>query len=133
MNIKKLVNSCIMCKDPNKPLLTPTATPNYPGHSNHIDLFSTETHCVLVAINKFTKFDQAKIIPSKSVEDIRQLLRNILLFFCVPKNVVIDNEGALRSVSLTAMMEDDLKIKIFRAVPYKSEVEIMQCLKKEGL
>lgn len=147
--IKKLVNQCSICKankydrHPNKPHINATPIPNYPGHTVHIDIFSTEKHLVLTAIDKFTKFIKTQILQSRSAQDIRQPLRDILFSFCIPENVVIDNEGALRSISLTTMMEDELQIKVYKTPPYKSEVngqierphstltEIMRCLREE--
>ena len=73
--IKTLVSRCTICKEnkydrhPNKPLLNPTPIPNYPEHTVHIDIFSTEKQLVLTAVDKFTKFTRAKIIPSRSIED----------------------------------------------------------------
>lgn len=148
--IRTLVNRCVTCKEnkydrhPNKPHLNHTPIPSYPGNILHIDIFSTEKYLVLTAVDKFTKFAQAKIISSRSIEDIKKPLRDILFYFCVPEVVVIDNEKALNSASITSMLEDDLQIKIFKTPPYKSEVngqverfhstlsEIMRCLKSEG-
>lgn len=148
--IKSIVKRCCTCKvnkydrHPNKPLLNATPIPAYAGHTIHIDLFSTEGHRVLTAVDKFSKFAQAKIIASKSIEDIKQPLTDLLFFYCVPEIVVIDNEGALRSASITSLLEDDLKIRIYKTPPYKSEIngqverwhstltEIMRCLKEEG-
>lgn len=148
--IKRLVNQCKTCKEnkydrhPNKPILHPTPIPEYPGHTVHIDIFSTEKHLVLTAIDKLTKLAQTRIVKSRSIEDIRQPLRDILFFFSVPINIVVDNEKSLNSASITSMMEDELRINIFKTPPYKSEVngqierfhstlsEIMRCLKSDG-
>lgn len=51
--IKKLVKNCHTCKQnkyerhPNKPILEPTPIPNYPGHTVHLDIFSTEKILIL--------------------------------------------------------------------------------------
>lgn len=95
--MKALVTRWATCKEnkydrhPNKPHMKPTPFPNYPGQTLHIDIFSTEKQLVLTAVNKFTKFAQTKIISSRSIEDIRRPLRDILFFFCVPEVVVIYN------------------------------------------
>lgn len=148
--IKRIVQRCVTCKEskydrhPNKPFINATPIPTYPGHTIHLDLFSTEKHRVLTAVDKFTKYAVAKPVSSKSVEDLKNPLLDVLFFFCVPENVVIDNEGALRSGSLTALMEEELHIKIYKTPPYQSEVngqverfhstltEIMRCLKRDG-
>lgn len=149
--IRFFVKRCTVCKEnkydrhPNNQVINPTPIPNYPGHILHIDIYSTESKLVLTAIDKFTKLAFCKPIKSKSVEDIKQPLRDILFFFSVPEVVVIDNEKSLNSNSLVSMMEDSLKIKIFRTPPYKSEVngqierfhstlsELMRCLKSDGV
>lgn len=149
--IRFFVKRCTVCKEnkydrhPNNQVINPTPIPNYPGHILHIDIYSTQGKLVLTAIDKFTKLAFCKPIKSKSVEDIKQPLRDILFFFSVPEVVVIDNEKSLNSNSLVSMMEDSLKIKIFRTPPYKSEVngqierfhstlsELMRCLKSDGV
>lgn len=149
--IRVIVKRCTVCqgnkydRHPNKPNLNPTPIPNYPGHTLHLDIYSTESKLILTAIDKLSKLAFCKPIKSKAVEDIRQPLRDILFFFSVPETVVIDNERSLNSSSITSMMEDELKIKIFRTPPYRSEVngqverfhstlsEIMRCLKTSGI
>lgn len=147
--IKFHVKRCNTCKEnkydrhPNNQVLQPTPIPNYPGHTLHLDIYSTEGKLVLTGIDKLTKLAYCKLIKSRAIEDIRQPLRDILFFFNVPEVVVIDNEKSLNSASITSMMEDGLRIQIFRAPPYKSEVngqierfhstltEIMRCLKAD--
>lgn len=149
--IKQLVKQCTTCRQnkydrhPNNPVLKPTPIPQYPGHTLHIDIYSTEKHLVLTALDKFTKFAQARILKSRAIEDVRKPLREILFFFGVPKSVVIDNERSLNSASIVFMMEDQLKINIFRTPSYRSEAngqverfhstlsEIMRCLKTDGI
>lgn len=144
--IKFLIKRCVTCKEnkyerhPNNQIIEATPIPSYPGHTLHIDIFSTEKKLVLTAIDKFTKLAFCKVIKSRAIEDIKQPLRDILFFFSVPEVVIIDNEKALNSKSIMSMMEDGLKIKVFKTPPYKSEVngqierfhstlaEIMRCL-----
>lgn len=147
--IKRIVKNCRTCKEnkyerhPNKPTLEPTPIPKYPGHTVHFDIFSTEKVLVLTAICKLTKFAKTKIIQSRAITDIRQPLREMIFSFGVPENIVIDNERALNSASITSMIEDELGIRIYKTPPYKSEVngqierfhstlsEIMRCIKTE--
>lgn len=148
--VKEIVKQCETCKEnkydrhPNNPILKHTPIPEYPGHILHIDIYSTEKHLVLTALDKFTKFAQTKLLKSRAIEDVRKPLRELLFFFGVPKHVVIDNEKSLNSASITFMMEDQLKIKVFKSPSYKSEVngqverfhstlsEIMRCLRLDG-
>jgi Reverse transcriptase (RNA-dependent DNA polymerase)/RNase H-like domain found in reverse transcriptase/Integrase zinc binding domain len=149
--IRRLTKQCSICKEnkydrfPNHPKINSTPIPTYPGHIIHIDIFSTEKNLVLTAIDKFTKFAQARIIKSRSIEDVKKPLREILFYFGGPEIVVIDNEKSLNSNSVKFMMESELKIKVFTTPPYKSEVngqverfhstlsEIMRCLKAEDI
>ena len=149
--MKQLIKQCTVCKEnkydrhPNNQVLIPTPIPSYPGHTVHIDIYSTEGHLVLTLIDKFTKLARAAIINSRSIEDIRRPLRDLLFFFAIPQFVVIDNEKSLNSASIKSMMENELKITIYTVPPYKSEVngqierfhstltEIMRCLKTDGV
>lgn len=136
-----------MCKEgkydrhPTNPEITETPIPEFPGHTIHIDIFSTEQKLVLTAIDKFSKLAQAKIINSKAIEDIKKPLHDILFYFGVPQYVIMDNEKSFNSATITFIMKDQLCIEIFKAPPYKSSVngqierfhstlaEIMRCLK----
>lgn len=149
--IKFHVKRCTNCKEnkydrhPNNQIINPTPIPSHPGHTLHIDIYSTEGNLVLTAIDKFTKLAYCRPIKSRAIEDIKQPLRDVLYFFNIPENVVIDNEKSLNSASIVSMMADGLKIKIFKTPPYKSEVngqierfhstlsEIMRCLKSDGV
>lgn len=144
------MKQCTTCKEnkyerhPNNPILKPTPLPEYPGHTLHIDIYSTERRLILTAVDKFSKFAQARILKTKATEDVRGPLREILFFFGVPVNVVTDGEKSLNSESITFMMKDQLQINVYRTPAYKSQVngqverfhstltEIMRCLKKDG-
>lgn len=149
--IKQITKLCSTCKKskyerhPNIPKLGETPLPKYPGHTIHIDIFSTERHLVLTAIDKFTKFAITKNIASKAIEDIRRPLREILFQFGVPECVVIDNEKSFNSESILFMLKEELNINVFTTPPYKSSVngqverfhstltEIMRCLKPKAI
>lgn len=144
-----IVKQCQICKEekydrhPTNPEIKETPIPEFPGHTVHIDIYSTEKHLVLTAIDKFSKLAQGRIIKSKSIEDIKKPLHDILFYYGVPKVVVVDNEKSLNSASIIFMMQDQLGIKIFKTPPYKSSVngqverfhstlaEIMRCIKKK--
>lgn len=148
--IKKIVKQCTTCKQnkyerhPNNPVLKPTPLPEYPGHTVHLDIYCTEKRLILTALDKFSKFAQARILKSKAIEDVRGPLRELLFFFGVPVSVVTNGEKSLNSASITFMMEDQLNINVYRTPAYKSQVngqverfhstltEIMRCLKMDG-
>lgn len=99
--LRTYIKMCHVCNEnkydrhPNKIIISKTPIPKYPGHTLHIDIYSTEKNLVLTAIDKLTKLAQGKIIKSRAVEDIRRPLRDLLFFFNVPEAVVMDNEPAL--------------------------------------
>ena len=147
--IKRITKMCKVCKEnkydrhPNDTKLGATPLPEYPGHTVHIDIFSTDRHKVLTSIDKFSKLAVVKTVEGKSIENIRKPLRDIIFYFGVPKAIVFDNEKTFSSQPIKFMLENEFNIKIFTAPPYKSEVngqierfhstlsEIMRCLKHE--
>lgn len=147
--IKNIVKACKICKEnkyerhPNHMKINSTPMPTFPGHTIHIDIFSTDKYKVLTAIDKFTKFAVAKVLNGKSIENIRKPLREIIFYFGVPKSVIFDNEKSFNSQTIRFMLENELNIQVFTAPPYKSEVngqierfhstlaEIMRCLRGE--
>lgn len=148
--IKNITSSCKICKEnkydrhPNKILLQETPIPLFPGQIIHIDIFMTEGKVILTAIDKFSKFAQARILKSRSVEDVKEPLRDLLLSFGMPETIVMDNEKSFNSVAVIFMLENQYNIKVFKIPPYSSSVngqierfhstlaEIMRCLKTQN-
>ena len=147
--IKAITKLCRTCKEnkydrhPNNPKLEATPLPNYPGQTIHIDIFSTDKQKVLTSIDKFSKLVAIRKIEGKSIECIKNPLRELIFYYGVPKNIVFDNEKSFNSHSIKFMLENEFKINIFTAPPYTSEVngqiervhstlaEIMRFLKQE--
>lgn len=121
--IRSKINLCQTCKvnkydrHPNKTDLQETPIPTFPGHTIHIDIYITNKHHILTAIDKFSKYALAKLINSRSMEDIRKPLRDMLFYFGVPKSVIMDNEKSFNSASILFMMKDELKIDVFSTPP----------------
>lgn len=146
--ITRIIKNCGVCREnkydrhPAKPEIQATPIPQFPGQIVHLDIFITDNHSVLTALDKFSKFAVAKVIRSRAAEDIRQPLRDIL-FFLIPETVIFDNEKSFNSVSTNHMVENEFGISIYRTPPYTScsngQVErfhstlqeIMRCLKAE--
>lgn len=149
--IKDIVKQCTVCKEnkydrhPIKPEIQESPIPQYPGHIVHIDIYHTEGKHILTAVDKFSKYAQAKIIKSKATEHIKEPLRKLLSIFGIPRELVMDNEKSLNSASITFMLEDQLGIRVYKTPPYKSSVngqverfhstltEIMRCIKADGI
>lgn len=148
--IKRIIKICSTCKKskyerhPNTPELKETPIPTYPGHTVHLDIFSTDKKLVLTSIDKFSKYAKVKLLNGRSIEEVRMPLRELLFSYGVPKYVVMDNEPSLNSASISFMMKDDLGINVFTTPSYRSEAngqverfhstlaEIMRCLKNDG-
>lgn len=149
--ISKIIKQCKICREnkyerhPSKPTLKHTPLPEYPGQFIHLDLYHTNNRVILTAIDKFSKYAQARIVKSRATEDIKTPLQELLISFGTPENIVIDNEKSLNSSVITFMLEDQLGIKIYRTPPYTSTVngqverfhstltEIMRCLNAEKI
>lgn len=148
--IKKLIGPCKVCKEnkyerhPNKITIQETPIPQFPGQIVHIDIFITGKKTVLTAIDKFSKFAQARILKSRSVEDVKEPLREMLLSFGMPELIVMDNEKSFNSTAIIFMLENQYNVKVFKIPPYSSSVngqierfhstlsEVMLCLKAEN-
>uniref|UniRef100_A0A0K8VRD0 RNA-directed DNA polymerase n=1 Tax=Bactrocera latifrons TaxID=174628 RepID=A0A0K8VRD0_BACLA len=148
--IKAIVKQCGVCAEnkydrhPNNPKIQATPIPEYPGQIIHIDIYITGKTLILTAIDKYSKYAQAKILKSRATEDIREPLRQIIFNFGVPQNIIIDNEKSLNSNSITFLLEDQLRIKIYKIPPHTSTAngqverfhstlsEILRCLKSEN-
>lgn len=149
--IKKIVKSCKVCKEnkydrhPNKITLSETPIPQFPGQIVHVDIYLTEKKPILTAIDKFSKYAQARILKSRATVDVKETLREILLSFGMPEIVVIDNEKSFNSNAVIFMLENQYNVKVFKIPPYSSSVngqierfhstltEIMRCLKAENI
>lgn len=148
---ERIAKACKVCKEnkyerhPNNPELQPTPIPEYPGQIIHIDIYFTDKKIILTGIDKFSKYALAKILKSRSAEDIKEPLRGLILAFGVPQTVVMDNEKSLGSSSITFMLENMFGITVFKAPPYASCVngqverfhstlsELIRCLKTDNL
>lgn len=149
--IKKIVKQCKICcgnkydRHPNNIVLEKTPIPQYPGQYVHLDIYHTNNRVILTAIDKFSKYAQARIVKSRATEDIKYPLQELLTSFGTPENVVIDNEKSLNSASVTFMLENQLGIKIYKTPPYTSSIngqverfhstltEIMRCTNAENV
>jgi len=121
---------CLVCKTskydrhPTHPEITETPLLKYPRQIIHVDIYSTERHLVLTAIDKFSKLALGRVIKSKAVEDIRNPLRNIVYYYGVPKLIVMDNEKSLNSASIKFILTDHLGIELYKAPTYKSTEDL---------
>lgn len=149
--IKRITEKCSVCTEnkydrhPEKPEFQPTPIPKFPGQIVHIDIYFTDGKIILTAVDKFSKYALTKILKSRAIEDIKQPLREIVLSFGVPETIVVDNEKSLSSNSVSHMLENMFKIKVYKIPPYTSSAngqverfhstlsELMRCLKTKKI
>lgn len=137
--IRSKINLCQTCKvnkydrHPNKTDLQETPIPTFPGHTIHIDIYITNKHHILTAIDKFSKYALAKLINSRSMEDIRKPLRDMLFYFGVPKSVIMDNEKSFNSASILFFLHPPYTSGSNGQVErfHSTFTEIMRCLKAQ--
>lgn len=147
--ISRIVKNCNICKEnkydrhPHKTKIQETPIPQYPGQIVHLDIYITNKKTILTAIDKFSKYAQARITQSRSTVDLRPHIKEILINFGIPETVVIDNEKSLNAATIRFMLENQFKINIYKVPPYASTAngqierfhstltEIMRCLKAE--
>lgn len=145
--IEKTVRQCSTCREhkydrhPPKPQIQETPIPQSPGEIVHVDIYSTDKKLILTAIDKFSKYVQVKVIPSRAIEHIKDPIRELMIAFGIPKLVVIDNEKSLNSATISYLLKDQMSINVYTTPPYSSTSngqierfhstlsEIMRCLK----
>lgn len=149
--IRRVTKQCSVCienkydRSPEKPEFQPTPIPEFPGQIAHIDIYFTDGKIILTAIDKFSKYALTKILKSRATEDVKQPLREIILALGVPETIVVDNEKSLSSNSVSFMLENLFKIKVFKIPPYTSSAngqverfhstlsELMRCIKAKKI
>ena len=110
--IKNITKQCKICQEnkyqrhPAKLILKASPIPEYPGQIVHIDLYHTNNKVILTAIDKFSKYAQAKIVKSRASEDIKLPLQELLTMFGIPVSIVRDNEKSLSAAPITFMLEN---------------------------
>ena len=58
----------------------------------------TEKKAILTAIEKFSKFAQIRIMRSRTVKDVKEPLKQLLLSYGMPETVVMKNEKPFNSI-----------------------------------
>jgi len=107
----------------------------------HIDIFSTDRKYFLTCIDKFSKFAMVQPILSRTIEDLKPALLQLLNVFPKAKVIYCDNEPSLNSHTILTMLENHFGVSVSNAPPLHSVsngqverfhstlVELARCLK----
>ncbi|KAH8327545.1 hypothetical protein KR074_008457 [Drosophila pseudoananassae] len=143
----EIVISCKTCakakydRHPKKQELGETPIPSQVGEMLHIDIFSTDKKYFLTCIDKFSKFAVVQPVPSRTIEDLKPALLQLMNVFPKAKVIYCDNEPSLNSHTIVTMLENHFGVSISNAPPLHSVsngqverfhstlVELARCLK----
>jgi len=143
----EIVTNCRTCarakydRHPSKQELGETPVPSRVGEMLHIDIFSTDRKYFLTCIDKFSKFPMVQPILSRTIEDLKPALLQLLKVFPKAKVIYCDNEPSLNSHTIFTMLENHFGESISNAPPLHSVssgqverfhstlVELARCLK----
>jgi len=118
-----------------------TPIPTHVGEILHIDIFSTDKKFFLTCVDKFSKFAMVQPIPSRTIEDLKAPLLQLMNVFPKAKAIYCDNEPSLRSQTIVAMLENHFGVSISNAPPphsvsngqverfHSTLIELARCLK----
>jgi len=120
------VTNCRTCakgkydRQTRKQELGETPVPSRVGEMLHIDIFSTDRKYFLTCIEKFSKFAMVQPIPSRTIEDLKPALLQLLNVFPKAKVIYCDNEPSLNSHTILTMRENHFGVSISNAPPLHS-------------
>jgi len=78
--------------------------PSRVGEMLHLDIFFTNRKYFLTCIDKFSKFGMVQPVPSRTIEDLKPALLQLLNVFPKAKVIYCDNEPSLNSHTLVALL-----------------------------
>lgn len=95
--ISAFINNCDTCqllkydRDPPKQIFKITSTAKHPMDILHLDLFFIDHHIVLTIIDKFSRFSNAFVLPSKNSIEVIKALKRYFATHGLPKSIVYDS------------------------------------------
>lgn len=107
-------------RHPRKQELGETPVPSQVGEMQHIDIFTTDKKFFLTCIDKFSKFAVVQPVSSRTIEDLKPALLQLINFFPKAKSIYCDNEPALNSQTISAMLSNYFGVRISNAPPLHS-------------
>lgn len=146
--VRKYINLCKNCntakydRNPYKIILPETPIPKNPLKILHIDIFIATPNLYLSAVDKFSKFGILIRIKSRTIIDMRKALIKLFSRYGKPKNIISDNEPALKSAEIRGLLEK-INIETHYTPPNHSKsngtveryhstlAEIFRCIKEK--
>jgi len=122
----EIVQNCRTCarakydRHPRKQELGETPIPSHTGEMLHIDLFSTDKKFFLTCVDKFSKFAVVQPIASRTIEDLKPALLQLMNFFPRAKTIYCDNEPSLKSHTIVSMLCNNFGVSVTNAPPLHS-------------
>lgn len=110
--VRKYVILCEVCnkakyeRKPYKIKLGDTPIPKQPLEIVHMDIYIAQPNLFLSVVDKFSRFGTLLPIKSRSIADIRKALLKYFSLYGSPKMIVSDNEPALKSIEVRALLSD---------------------------
>ncbi|KAL0849026.1 hypothetical protein ABMA28_013399 [Loxostege sticticalis] len=98
ITIQKYINDCETCRkskyerNPIKPPLALTETPEKPMDHMFMDLFSIDGCTFLTIIDNFTKFAQAVMLPAATGIHVAEALLSLLSIIGIPNKITTDSD-----------------------------------------
>lgn len=109
--IRNFIGLCETCKKakydrkPYEIQLASTPTPKKPLDILHVDVFISQPHLFLSAVDKLSKFAMLIPINSRTIPDIRAALLSLIRTYGNPKLIVSDNEPCLKSIEIRSLLQ----------------------------
>lgn len=145
----EVVVNCKTCskakynRHPGKHIIGETTVPSYPGEILHIDIYSTDKKRFLTCVDKFSKFAVVQPITSRTIQDVKDPILQLMNIYPKTKIVFCDNERSLNSETIKTILKNQFNVDIVNAPPLHSTSngqverfhstlsEIARCLKIE--
>lgn len=115
------VQDCRICskakyvRHPTRQELGETPIPSFTGEMLHVDIFSTDKKYFLTCVDKFSKFAMVQPIPSRTIEDVKLPLMQLLNVFPQARQIYCDNEPSLNSETIRSLLLNDFGVYIANA------------------
>ncbi|KAI8117697.1 hypothetical protein CVS40_10440 [Lucilia cuprina] len=119
-DVETYVKSCHACsfnQHAPKPILTTWKMPEKPFERIHIDFCKIENITILVIVDTFFKWIEAKIMKSTTSKSVNENLRSFFSIFGLPTELVSDNGPPFSSKEFTEFCINS-GIKVLKSPPY---------------
>lgn len=123
VDVEMFVRTCEVCssnQNAGKPILTTWPTPTKPFHRIHIDFCKIENTTILVIVDTFSKWIEAKIMKTTTAKVLNESLRSFFSTFGLPTQIVSDNGPPFTSKEFIEFCTNS-GIQVLKSPPYHPE------------